>query len=151
MIPEGKATEAQKKRKVTHDSGRQSDGGAKKEKGHAYFRKSKRRRHKKVERSRMVPKSKATEEQKSRKVTHGSGRQSDGVAIKEKAHYCAGIQCRRLWIAKRREVFPIDTVHSYFYNLQYRGDLLKTSRHGFCFLTFFVGRKGHHNDSAQAE
>ena len=80
MIPEGRATESQKSRKVTHDSGSQSDRGTKK-----------------VERSRMVPKSKATEEQKGIKVTHDSGSQSDGVAIKEKAHYCAGIQCRRLW------------------------------------------------------
>ena len=35
MIPEGRATESQKGRKVTHVSGRQSDRVAKREKGHA--------------------------------------------------------------------------------------------------------------------
>jgi len=86
MIPKGRATEEQKSRKVTHIFGSQSDRGAKKEKGHAYFRKSKRQRHKKVERSRMIPKVKATEAQKSRKVTHGSEKQSDGVAKRDKGH-----------------------------------------------------------------
>ena len=35
MVPKSKATEEQKGIKVTHVSGRRSDGGAKKEKGHA--------------------------------------------------------------------------------------------------------------------
>ena len=86
MVPEGRATEAQKKRKVTHDSGRQSDRVAKKEKGHAYFRKSKRQRSKKGERTRMIPEGRATESQKRKKVTHISGSQSDRGAKREKGH-----------------------------------------------------------------
>ena len=79
-----------KKRKVTHISGRQSDGGAKKEKGHAYFWKAKRQRSEKRERSRIFLEGKATEEQKKRKVTHVSVRQSDRGVNKEKGHYFAG-------------------------------------------------------------
>ena len=78
MFPGGEATEGAKKRKVTHVSGRRSDRGAKKEKGHACF-----------------PEGKATEEQKKRKVTHISGRQSDRGAKKEKGH-------AYFWKAKRQ-------------------------------------------------
>ena len=70
IIPEGQATEEAKKRKVTHNSERLSDGGAIKEKGHAYFRKSKRQRRQKRERSRIFPEGQATEGAKKRKVTH---------------------------------------------------------------------------------
>ena len=70
MFPKGQATEEAKKRKVTHIPGRPGDRGSKKEKGHAYFRKAKRRRCYKRERSRMFPQGQATEGAKNRKVTH---------------------------------------------------------------------------------
>jgi len=73
MFPEGKATEEKKK-----------------EKGHAYFRKAKRQRSKKRERSRMFPEAIATEVRKMKKVTHISRRQSDRGVKKEKGHYFAG-------------------------------------------------------------
>ena len=88
MFPEGVATEVRKKRKVTHVSGSHSDGGAKKEKGHACFREAKRQRSKKRERSRIFPEAIATEVRKKRKVTHVSGGRSDGGAKKEKGHAC---------------------------------------------------------------
>ena len=86
MFSEGKATEGLKKKKVTHVFGRQSDGGAKKEKGHACFQEAKRRKYPKRKRSRMFPGGEATEGQKKRKVTHVSRRRSDGGGKKEKGH-----------------------------------------------------------------
>ena len=86
-FPEGVATEGAKKRKVTQFSGRHSDGGAKKEKGHAYFWKAKRQRRKKRKRSRSFPEDIATEVRKKRKVTLVSGRQSDrGAKKRERSH-----------------------------------------------------------------
>ena len=88
IIPEGEATEEAKKRKVTHISERPSDRGSKKEKGHAFSRKAKRRKRQKRERSRIFPEGQATEGAKKKKVTHISERLSDGGAIKEKGHAC---------------------------------------------------------------
>ena len=53
MFPEDKATEEQKKRKVTHVSGRQSDGGVNKEKGHYFAGGFKEIREQSGKRSRM--------------------------------------------------------------------------------------------------
>jgi len=75
-------------RKVTHVFRRQSDRVAVKEKGHACFVESKRHRRQKRERSRIFQESKATEARKKRKVTHVSGKQSDGGVKKEKGHAC---------------------------------------------------------------
>ena len=75
ILPESAATEARKERKVTHPSGKRSDRGGKREKGHASFRKAQRQRSKKRERSRIFPDGAATGEQKKRKVTHLSGKQ----------------------------------------------------------------------------
>ena len=86
MFLEGKATEEQKKRKVTQVSGGRSDRGGKKEKGHAYFWKAKRQRGQKRKRSRSFPEAIATEVRKKRKVTHISGRQSDRGVKKGKGH-----------------------------------------------------------------
>ena len=56
------------------------------EKGHAFFRKAQRQRSKKRERSRIFPEGPATGEQKKRKVTHLSERNSDRGAKREKGH-----------------------------------------------------------------
>jgi len=50
------------------------------------FRKARRQREQKRERSRIIPEGQATEETKKRKVTHNSGRPSDGRGKKEKGH-----------------------------------------------------------------
>jgi len=95
MFPEDIATEEQKKGKVTQVSGRHSDRGAKKEKGHASFREAKRQRGQKRERSRMFPEDIATEGPKKRKVTQVSGGRSDRGGKKEKGH-------AYFWKAKRQ-------------------------------------------------
>ena len=106
MFLEDIATEGSKKRKVTHFSGSHSDGGAKKEKGHAYFWKAKRQRSKKRKRSRMFLEAIATEGSKKRKVTHISGRQSDGGAKKEKGHaYFRKAKRRRCEKRERSRIF----------------------------------------------
>ena len=89
-FPEDIATEEQKKRKVTHVSGRQSDRGAKKEKGHACFREAKRQRGKKRERSRMFTEGKATEESIKRKVTTSQGNSKRSESNQGKGHACSG-------------------------------------------------------------
>ena len=86
MFQEVHATEEAKKRKVTHNSGRPSDGRDKKEKGHAYFRKDKRQRCYKIERSRIFPEVQATEGAKKKKVTHIFERPGDRGSKKEKGH-----------------------------------------------------------------
>jgi len=74
MFPESDATEAPKQRKVTHVSGRRSDGSDKTEKGHPFFQKVKRRGRQNRERSPIFPGGEATEATKQRKVTHFSRR-----------------------------------------------------------------------------
>jgi len=86
MIPESEATEAQKDQKVTHDSGKRSDGSRKKSKGHAGFRKAKRQKRKKIKRSRMIPEGEATEAEKNQKVTHVLRNLSDINTKKVRGH-----------------------------------------------------------------
>ena len=61
MFPKGEATEDEKTRKVTHVSGRRSDGSDKTEKGHPFFQKVKRRGRQNRERSPIFLEGIATE------------------------------------------------------------------------------------------